>query len=186
MNTDLLPAESLYPWSKLQEAGWHIAHLAHVRLAGQTSINVIIIKDGMTHCEKGDPAAVFPKLEVKAKIEKRSAVPKPAKVPADPRHKEFIESWHSMYEWYFQRSYSFNGPIDGKALKTFLSANVGPVAPMIEVAKKAWAHQDFEPFCKACKLSTSIRGFCASWNEINAELTRETRSNQTNGSSFRL
>lgn len=186
MNSDLLPPEHPFPWSKLQEAGWHIAHLSHIRLAGQTSLNVIIIKDGQTHCEKGDPATVFTKLEVKAKIETRKAIPKSAKVPADPRHKEFIESWHNMYELYFQRAYSFNGPIDGKALKAFLSTNAGPVSPMIEVAKKAWAHQDFEPFCKASKQSTSIRGFCTSWNEINAELTRETRSNQTNGSTFRL
>ena len=172
MNTDLLPPEYPYPWSKLQEAGWHIAHLAHVRLAGQTSINVIIIKDAVTHCEKGDPAVVFTKLEVKAGIEKRSAIPKKEKQQADPRHKEFIEAWGFAYTQHFQRRYIFNGAVDASQLSRFLKSTEINVSQMIDVARDAWTTADTAKFAQATKRASTIAGFCTSWNDINAEINR--------------
>lgn len=171
------PMKPSTPWARLVEAGWKIRHLSHQPGGG---IQVWIGRSGGTkeivHSGK-DNEITWSEIEVKAGIEKRAALPKREASPADPRHKEFIEAWHFAYTQHFQNTYTFNGPIDGKALKTFLAANPGKVSHIIQIARSAWDHQDREPYCKACKLSTSVRGFCTSWNEINAELTRDTRSN---------
>lgn len=184
MDSLLPPPENAgMPWSKLVEAGWRIKHLSHAQ-AGR--LDIILKKDAqiMSICGPDAPE-LWTKLEVQAGIQKRSALPpKPEKAPADPRHKQFIEAWSFAYTQHFQARYTFNGPIDGKALKTFLSANDADIETIINTAREAWKRQDEDPFCKACKQSVSIRGFFALWNEIRAELTRNTR--QGNGSGFSL
>lgn len=182
---DLLPPEYPYPWSRLQEAGWHIAHLAHVRLAGQTSLNVIIIKDSQTHCEKGDPAVVFTKLEVKAKIEKRVALPPKVAPVKDPRHAELMGAWSGGFLRQFGQKYVVQGAADGMAVKRFLGVQPElTVTGIMEIAREAWEHQEQNPFCTACKRSRSIASFFSAWNEIVAEL--QTAKPKTNGSNFRL
>lgn len=186
MNTDLLPPDQAYPWSKLQEAGWHIAHLSHVRLSGQTSINVIIIKDGATHCEKGDPAVVFTRLEVKAGIEKRAALPKKPVETKDPRHAEFMGAWSGAFLRQFGQKYIVQGAADGMAVKRFLTAQPEVVVSgMMTIAREAWEHQEANPFCTACKKSRSIASFFSAWNDIVAEL-QTAKPKATNGSTFRL
>lgn len=186
MNPDLLPPPSGLPYSRLLEAGWSIAHIHHTHLAGKRSLVAIFRKGAELIMEQGeDDLTVFKKLEVKARIEDRSVLPKKEVVKADPRHKQFIDAWSMAYTGHFRCTYTFNGPIDGKALKTFLGSNDGTVPLMIDVARTAWERQDKDPFCKACKQSTSVRGFCQLWNEINAELTREVRQSG-NGSTFQL
>lgn len=185
MNADtLLPTDTAFPWSRLKEAGWFICHMRHARLAGEITLEVIIQKNGKVIREQAPECTVFTKLEVAAGIESRKALPKKETVKADPRHTEFISAWQFAYTQHFQRPYTFNGPIDGKALKTFLAANDGKVSTMVQTARSAWDRQDQDPFCKACKQSVSIRGFCQQFNEIAAELTRNTR--QGNGSTFQL
>lgn len=160
----------------------------HTHLAGRRSLIAIFRKGNDVILEQGeDDLMVFRKLEVRAGVGKRSDLPKKAPAPpADPRHKQFIEAWMAAYSAHFRQPYTFNGPIDGKALKTFLAANHTEVPYLIKHACDAWKRQDEDPFCKACKQSMSVRGFCTSWNEIVAELTREIRNSQSNGSTFRL
>jgi hypothetical protein len=183
--SDLIPIESTFPWSRLQEAGWFISHMRHARLAGALTLEVIIQKNGKVIREQAPEAVVFTKLEVAAKIEPRAALPPKVTPPKDPRHAELMGAWSGGFLRQFGQKYIVQGGADGMAVKRFLAAQPElTVIGIMTVAREAWEHQDANPFCKACKRSCSIASFFSAWNEIVAEL--QTAKPKTNGSTFRL
>lgn len=168
----LLPTEDTgMPWTRLYEAGYRIVGMNHYRKNGTDNLFVAMTKGDKCIKEEGpNEREVFQRLEVKAKLEPRSALPKKEKVKADPRHQEFIAEWMAAYRGFFNRDYSVTMPQDGAALKRFLRSNKQPVPELIKVAQEAWQHRLDNNFCQACKRAGSIAAFCNAWNEINTEL----------------
>lgn len=171
MDSLLPPPENAgMPWSKLVEAGWRIKHLSHAQ-AGR--LDIILKKDDQIMFLSGpDAPELWTKLEVKAGIEKRAALPKKEVTKADPRHKEFIAAWSFAYTQHFQRKYIFNGAVDASQLARFLKSTEISVTQMIEVARDAWSTADTAKFAQATKKAATIATFCSGWNEIRAELDR--------------
>lgn len=167
----LPPPESAgLPWSRLKEAGWRIKHMGH---DNGTRLLVVLKKDEeILNISGPDTPELWTRLEVKAGIEKRSAIPKKEKQQADPRHKEFIEAWDTAYRAHFQRRYIFNGAVDASQLSRFLKSTEINVSQMIDVARDAWSTADTAKFAQATKRASTIAGFCTSWNDINAEINR--------------
>lgn len=185
----LIPPDNSLPWSKLVEAGWTIAHIHHTHLAGKRSLIAMMRKGTDVILEQGeDDLTVFRKLEVKAGIEKRQAVAKPDKAPADPRHKAFLDLWFARHQDFFGRPYAMNGGKDGAQLARFLKT-MTRITPMeiMDVAERAWEKQEVDPFAKESKQSTTVTGLVTCWNGICAELDRAKQQQQSaNGSTFRL
>ncbi len=100
---------------------------------------------------------------------KRGRPPK----PADPRHKEAIDMWTTLWNQRFSTTYSFH-PKDAKHLKTFLAANPFlPVAKMREALEGIWSLE----IEKGAFAPNSIRilnlcDLCLRWNTIIGNLEK--------------
>lgn len=170
MNDLLLPPENAgMPWSRLVEAGWKILHVHHHR-PGQ--LTAYIESDKEFLLQKGpDTPDFWTRLEVKAGIESKKALPKKVATIADPRQAPFVNEWHHAYKAHFGRPYLFQGAQDGGQLKKFLQATDKTIEEIMNVAREAWATSE-KKFAQATKRAVTISGFCTGWNEINAELDR--------------
>jgi hypothetical protein len=184
MSDLLLPPENAgMPWSRLVEAGWKIQHLSHPR-AGHLEA---LIKSSREHIlmEGPDTHDFWTRLEVKAGIEKRAALPPKVAPVKDPRHAELMGAWSGAFLRQFGQKYVVQGAADGMGVKRFLSNQPEvTVSGIMEIAREAWEHQEANPFCTACKRSRSIASFFSAWNDIVAEL--QTAKPKTNGSTFKL
>lgn len=170
MDSLLPPPENAgMPWSKLAEAGWKLLHVHHHR-PGQ--LTAYIESDKEFLLMKGpDNAEFWTRLEVKAGIAKRTALPKKEVTKADPRHTPFINEWGHAYKAHYGRAYVFNGAADGSQLKRLLQNTNKTVEELTAVAKDAWTTAQM-PFSKDTKRASTIAGFCSGWNEINTEIER--------------
>lgn len=183
MNTDLIPPDTALPWSRLKEAGWRIKHMSHDN--GTRLLVVIIKNDEMLNLSGPDVPDFWTRLEVKAGIEKRAALPVKPVLPKDPRHAELMGAWSGAFLRKFGEKYVVQGAADGMAVKRFLTAQPEVVVSgIMEIAREAWEHQEQNPFCTACKRSRSMASFFPAWNDIVVEL--QAAKPKTNGSTFRL
>jgi hypothetical protein len=96
-------------------------------------------------------------------------------IPATPGHSEFIKLWVDSYKVFFNRDYKFSGGKDGSAVKRLLQSTKKTPEELIEVAKTAWR---FHRSKFNCKLSVTISGFDARYNDILSEIPANATARQ--------
>jgi hypothetical protein len=119
--------------------------------------------------QEGDPSFAREARAVKPGKVRKSRQPEPDQ-DTDPEVRVFLEGWIDAYEAQFRRPYVPNWGRDGRAIKDLRKAIGLPAADILAVAIKAWCHQGWY-----CEKAVTVAKFCATWNEINAELTNGTK-----------
>jgi len=104
---------------------------------------------------------------------KRRGRPPKTDKPADPRHKEAIDMWTTLWNQRFSTTYSFH-PKDAKHLQTFLAANPSlPVSKMREALEGIWSLEvEKGAFAPNSIRILNLCDLCLRWNTIIGNLEK--------------
>jgi len=104
---------------------------------------------------------------------KRRGRPPNTSKPADPRHKEAIDMWTTLWNQRFSTTYSFH-PKDAKHLQTFLAANPSlTVSKMREALEGIWSLEvEKGAFAPNSIRILNLCDLCLRWNTIIGNLEK--------------